>query len=219
MKAIKFGAGLAVFVIVLGLVSGFFGLPSWFSLKNPFTERRVERAHPAILDELISVSEYTAAAGTYSVLVDVERDVRFMPAVLAGERAKMLAVGSVEVVVDFSGITEGDISVGATGRDVTVTLPRPDLSDVMIDHSATEVIDRDRGVLDRIGGMFTDSPTTDRDLLIAAERQLADAASTSELLTMGEDNTRTMLDELLDDLGYDDVTVVFVAPAETATAV
>jgi hypothetical protein len=67
--------------------------------------------------------------------------------------------------------------------------------------------------------MFTDSPTTDRDLLIAAERQLADAASTSELLTMGEDNTRTMLDELLGDLGYDDVTVVFVAPAETTTAV
>lgn len=217
MKAIKFGAGLAVFVIVLGLVSGFFGLPSWLSLKNPFTERRVERAHPAILDELISVSEYTAAAGTYSVLVDVERDVRFMPAVLAGERAKMLAVGSVEAVVDFSGITEGDISVGAT--DVTVTLPQPDLSDVMIDHSATEVIDRDRGMFDRIGGMFTDSPTTDRDLLIAAERQLADAASTSELLTMGEDNTRTMLDELLGDLGYDDVTVVFVAPAETTTAV
>lgn len=219
MKAIKFGAGLAVFVIVLGLVSGFFGLPSWLSLKNPFTERRVERAHPAILDELISVSEYTAAAGTFSVLVDVERDVRFMPAVLAGERAKMLAVGSVEAVVDFSGMTEGDINVGTTGRDVTVTLPQPDLSDVMIDHSATEVIDRDRGVLDRIGGMFTDSPTTDRDLLIAAERQLADAASTSELLTMGEDNTRTMLDGLLGDLGYDDVTVVFVAPAETTTAV
>ena len=131
----------------------------------------------------------------------------------------MLAVGSVEAVVDFSGMTEGDINVGATGRDVTVTLPQPDLSDVMIDHSATEVIDRDRGVLDRIGGMFTDSPTTDRDLLIAAERQLADAASTSELLTMGEDNTRTMLDEVLGDLGDDDVTVVFVVPAEMTTAV
>jgi hypothetical protein len=216
MKAIKVGAGLAVFVIVVGLVFGFLGLPSWLSLKNPFTERRVERAHPAILDELISVSEYTAAAGTFSVLVDVERDVRFMPAVLAGERAKMLAVGSVEATVDFSGITDGDIRLGRTGHDVTVTLPAPDLSDVMIDHSSTEVIDRDRGVFDRIGGMFTDSPTTDRDLLIAAERQLADAASTSDLLAMGEDNSRTMLDGLLGDLGYDDVTVVFVAPAATS---
>ena len=43
MKAIKFGAGLAVFVLVLGLVTGFFGLPSWLSLKNPFSERRIER--------------------------------------------------------------------------------------------------------------------------------------------------------------------------------
>jgi hypothetical protein len=218
MKAIKVGAGLAVFVIVLGLVLGFFGLPSWLSLKNPFSERRVERAHPAILDELASVSEYSAATGTFTVLVDVERDVRFMPAVLAGERAKMLAVGSVEAVVDFSEITEGDISVGATGRDVTVTLPRPDLGDVLIDHAATEVIDRDRGVFDRIGGMFTDSPTSERDLLIVAERQLADAASTSDLLAMGEDNTRTMLDELLGDLGYDDVTVVFVDPGASVAA-
>src|SRR5918994_6023858 len=117
MKAIKFGAGLAVFVIVLGLVSGFFGLPSWLSLQNPFTERRVERAHPAILDELISVSEYTAAAGTFSVLVDVERDVRFMPAVLAGGGGKKLPLGSGEAVVGFSRVTQGDISVGATGRD------------------------------------------------------------------------------------------------------
>jgi hypothetical protein len=219
VKAIKFGAGLAVFVLVIGVVAGFFGLPSWLSLKNPFSERRVEHAHPAILDELTAVSEFTAATGTYTVLVDVERDVRFMPAALAGERAKMLAVGSVEAVVDFSDLTEGDVRVGRTGRDVTVTLPQPDLGDVVIDHSATEVIDRDRGVFDRIGGLFTDSPTSERELLITAERQLADAASGSELLALGEDNTRTMLDELLADLGYDDVTVIFVAPTDTAAAV
>lgn len=216
MKAIKFGAGLAVFVLVLGLVTGFFGLPSWLSLKNPFSERRIERAHPAILDELTAVSEFTAATGTFTVLVDVERDVRFMPAVLAGERSKMLAVGSIEAVVDFSGLTEGDVRVGSTGRNVTVTLPQPDLGDVVIDHAATEVIDRDRGLFDRIGGMFTDSPTSERGLLIAAERQLADAASSSQLLAVGENNTRTMLDELLADLGYDDVTVIFVASAATA---
>jgi hypothetical protein len=216
MKAIKFGAGLAVFVLVLGLVTGFFGLPSWLSLKNPFSEHRIERAHPAILDELTAVSEFTAATGTFTVLVDVERDVRFMPAVLAGERSKMLAVGSIEAVVDFSGLTEGDVRVGSTGRNVTVTLPQPDLGDVVIDHTATEVIDRDRGLFDRIGGMFTDSPTSERGLLIAAERQLADAASSSQLLAVGENNTRTMLDELLADLGYDDVTVIFVASVATA---
>lgn len=216
MKAIKFGAGLAVFVLVLGLVTGFFGLPSWLSLKNPFSERRIERAHPAILDELTAVSEFTAATGTFTVLIDVERDVRFMPAVLAGERSKMLAVGSIEAVVDFSGLTEGDVRVGSTGRNVTVTLPQPDLGDVVIDHAVTEVIDRDRGLFDRIGGMFTDSPTSERGLLIAAERRLADAASSSQLLAVGENNTRTMLDELLADLGYDDVTVIFVASAATA---
>jgi hypothetical protein len=216
MKAIKFGAGLAVFVLVLGLVTGFFGLPSWLSLKNPFSEHRIERAHPAILDELTAVSEFTAATGTFTVLVDVERDVRFMPAVLAGERSKMLAVGSIEAVVDFSGLTEGDVRVGSTGRNVTVTLPQPDLGDVVIDHAATEVIDRNRGLFDRIGSMFTDSPTSERGLLIAAERQLADAASSSQLLAVGENNTRTMLDELLADLGYDDVTVIFVASVATA---
>jgi hypothetical protein len=44
-------------------------------------------------------------------------------------------------------------------------------------------------------------------------------ASTSELLSLGETNTRTMIDELLGDLGYDDVTVIFAASADTAASV
>ena len=121
MKAIKFGAGLAVFVLVLGLVTGFFGLPSWAGPVQDSLRASVasSAAHPAILDVPRSRSGRPAP----SPCIDVERDVRFMPAVLAGERSKMLAVGSIEAVVDFSGLTEGDVRVGSTGRNVTVTLP------------------------------------------------------------------------------------------------
>ncbi|HAS09391.1 MAG TPA: DUF4230 domain-containing protein, partial [Acidimicrobiaceae bacterium] len=56
---------------------------------------------------------------------------------------------------------------------VTVVLPPAQLADPVIDHEASGVLDRDRGIVDRVGGIFSDEPTSDKDLYQEAERRLA----------------------------------------------
>lgn len=181
------------------------------SLANPFASETVDRTGPAVLRALEDLHRYEAATGSFQVYVDVENDARYMPDFIKGERTLFLATGTVDAGVDFSGVA-GAVAMGADSRSVTITLPRATLSEPRIDPERTRVVDRDRGLLDRMGSVFSDSPTSERALYVIADRKLAVAAGEAGLLERAEENTRTMLSGLLRPLGVEQVTVEFGSP-------
>ncbi len=178
---------------------------------NPFGTETVDRSSAPLLRAVRDLSRYTASTGDFQVVVDLERDVDNVPSVLAGERTLFLAQGSVDGYVDFSGLDEGAVVVAEDGS-VTVTLPAAALSDARVDPEGSRVLSRRRGVLDRVGGVFSDDPTSEKELYVVAADRIADAARQSELRSKAEDNTRSMLTGLLGSLGHDRVTVVFREP-------
>ena len=100
------------------------------------------------------------------------------------------------------------------GRTVTVVLPSATLAEPSLDHDASTVLDRDRGLLDRVGSALSDSPSSDRRLYLEAESRLAEAAAGSELQATAERNTTQMLEDLLSSAGFERVRVVFADPAD-----
>ena len=204
------GVGAVGVLAALGLGRALDVLPD---LENPFGTEEVDRTGPAVLQALQDVSRYEAATGDFQVLVDVENDAAYLPDVVRGDRTLFLASGSVDASVDFTGITDDAIRVAEDGS-VTVTLPAAALSEARIDPDTSRVVDRDRGVLDRIGSALSDDPTDDTDLYARAEDRLGAAAAEAGLADRAEANTRRMLEGMLRPLGYDDVTVVFQAPPE-----
>ncbi len=194
-------AGVAVV-----LVAGVPGLPQ---LRSPFGQEEVDRSPPPVLQALQDLSRYQGAQGTYQVVVDVEDDVRHVPSVLAGERTLFLAQGSVEAYVEFGRLGPESIVRSPDGRSVTVTLPPAALSAPRVDAEHSRVVSRERGVLDRVGGVFSDRPTDDRELYVVAEQRLSEAAQAGELRARAEENTRQMLTRMLQAVGYEQVTVVF----------
>lgn len=184
-------------------------LPGWPSL--PFGEEEVDRSTPALLTSLSDLEEYHAATGTFQVVVDVERDTRWLPSLLSGERTIFLATGSVDAVVDFTGLDGSAVSTSADGERVTIALPPARLDEADVDLPNSRVLSRDRGVLDRVGGLFSDSPTSERQVAALAEDKLDTAAAESELRGRAEDNTRAMLEGLARALGYSEVVVRFDA--------
>ncbi len=185
------------------------GLPGWPSL--PFGEEEVDRSTPALLTSLSDLEEYHAATGTFQVVVDVERDTRWLPSLVSGERTVFLATGSVDAVVDFTGLDGSAVSTSADGERVTISLPPARLDEADVDLPNSRVLSRDRGVLDRVGGLFSDSPTSEREVTALAEEKLDAAAAESELLQRAEDNTRATLEGLARALGYSEVVVRFDA--------
>lgn len=199
-------------VVALALVGALVGLPSF---GNPFSSETVVRDHAAVLDSLEEIAELRAATGEFQVVVDVEDRTRFVPSFVKGERTTFLAQGAVDALVDLDSLDEDSIIIAEDGS-VTVVLPPAELADPVIDHEASGVLDRDRGVVDRVGGIFSDEPTSDKDLYQEAERRLAEAAADSELRTAGEAKAAATVEQLLREAGIEQVRVIFAQPDAVA---
>jgi len=180
------------------------------SIPNPFSSRTVDRTQPALLQAMEDLSDYKAAAGNFQVLVDTEKDARFLPPFIRGERTVYSAAGSVDASVDFSSLDAQSVLVSEDRRSVTISLPPPKLSDPNIDLEQSMVVSRDRGLLDRLGSVFSDTPTGERELQLAAQAKMRAAAAASDLPARAEENTRKMLETLMGSLGFTSVTVTFV---------
>ncbi len=179
------------------------------SLPNPFSTKTVDRTQPALLQSLADLSEYHAATGNFQVIVDTEKDARFVPSFIKGQRTVYVAGGSVDAVVDFSQLDERSIQVSPDRTSVTVILPAPTVAQPTVDPAASRVVSRDRGLLDRVGSAFSDNPTSEKPLMLAAQDKMRDAAVESGLRVKAEENTRHMLEGLLGALGYTSVSVSF----------
>jgi len=180
---------------------------------NPFRSETIDRSGPAVLRSISRLNEYRAASANLEVVVDLEKDVALLPDFIKGEKTLLVAAGRVDAKVDFSRLRGGALKVSEDRRSVELVLPAPTLADPQLDLERTRVFDRSRGLFDRIESVFEDSPTSDRELLLLAEKKLAAAArADGGVLTAAEENTRQMLTGLLRGLGFERVTVGFERP-------
>lgn len=202
--------------VALGLVILFgFLVVGWVKdlvpdFANPFSEETVDRSGPAVLKSVRNLRDFRAASGHFEVIVDVEKDTRFVPAKIKGERILFVAIGTVDAGVDFTGIEEGAVEVSDDRRSVSLELPPATFREPELDLERSYVYDRDRGAIDRLQSLFGDDPGVAEDLYPLAEEKLADAARDgSGLLARAERNTRLMLEGLLRSLGFTRVEVRF----------
>jgi len=207
-SGLALGLALVVVLVALPLVGGLGGL---LGALNPFHSERHERIDPAVLTALRDADELRAATAELQVVVEVDDDTRFLPDALSGQQTTFLAAGAVDAVVDLG---QADLRRAADGA-VVVTLPMPVIDRVALDNERSRVLDRDRGLFNRVGDVFTDNPDDDADLYALAEGELRRAAGDTGLLAQAEDSARTTVEQLLARAGVDDVSVVFVEPATT----
>ena len=194
---------VVVALVAVGAVVGF------RMLGNPFTTETEDRSAPPVLLELRALADFHAAQGRFEVTLDVEHDVQWVPSVIAGDRVQYVAVGSVDAIVDFRLLATDAVRVDPLGSSAVITLPSPTLAAPVLDLEQSHVMNRDRGVLDRVGGVFSDSPTGESELMQMAEAKIAAAATETELLDRAEDNTRAMLTAMLTSMGIQQVEVRF----------
>lgn len=185
-------------------------LPSW---DNPVEPKTVDRSTAPLLLALDDLSQYHAATGTFQLVIDREKDTKYVPSLISGERVTFLAVGTVDAYVDFTGLGASQVRTSDNRRSVSISLPAAQPSSARVDPTESRVLDRDRGVMDRIGSVFAEDPSIEGEFYAIAEKRLAAAAAKSDLAQRAETNTRQMLTALAQSLGFRQVTVTFDAPA------
>jgi Protein of unknown function (DUF4230) len=191
--------GLLALFLLARFVTGF----------DPFNRETVDRTQPAVLIALQDLSEYRAATGEFQVLVDTQDQVRNLPLVIAGERTLFIANGTVDAAVDFTNVGAESVEIDQARERVSITLPPATLTDPEVDPDRSYVYSRERGIVDRLTGVFNDNPTSERELYQLAEDKLRAAAADSGLVDLAERNTEAMLRSLLTSLGFTQIEVTY----------
>lgn len=116
--------------------------------------------------------------------------------------------GTVDAAVDLGALDRRHVVRNPDGT-LVVTLPHATLERATLDPERSHVMNRDRGLLDRIGGAFVDNPTSERALERAAVVKMNRAAKKTDLVTRAERNTETMIKRLAAAAGVTRIDVRF----------
>jgi Protein of unknown function (DUF4230) len=196
------GAIVAVAALLL-VLSAIRLLPQ---LRNPFATHTTVRAEPPVLKSITSLSRYEAASGNFQVVVDVSKQVAFLPSFIAGSQTLFIGDGTVIAYINFSGLKGSAITVSA-GDTVTIRLPGAQLEPAVLNVNQSYVFAEQQGLADRIATFFAGNPNSQQSVYIAADQRINAAARASPLRADAQRNTTAMLASMLASLGYHHVTV------------
>ncbi|WP_328420210.1 DUF4230 domain-containing protein [Streptomyces sp. NBC_00443] len=207
------GWAKVVSALVLVLVVFFAGIR--FSvlpgLKDLFGTETNDRSGPALLQSIQDMSRYDAASGNFQIVVDLEKDAKFLPDAIRGSRTLYVGAGTVDAYVDLGKVGEDDITVNGDRTSATLRLPHAALGKPSLDPDRSYAVSKQRGLLDRLGDIFSDNPNSEQAVQKLAVKHIGDAAKDSELTARAETNTTGMLEGLLHSLGFKEVKVTYGA--------
>ena len=198
------GWAKAVSAVVLVLVVFFAGIRLSLlpGLKDLFGTQTHDRSGPALLQSIQDMSRYDAASGNFQVVVDLEKDTKFLPDAIRGSRTLYIGAGTVDAYVDLGKVGKDDVTVNGDRTSATIRLPHAALGKPALDPDRSYAVSKQRGLLDRLGDLFSDNPNSEQAVQKLAVRHIGDAAKDSGLTRRAETNTTDMLDGLLRSLGF-----------------
>ncbi|NYV78647.1 DUF4230 domain-containing protein [Streptomyces sp. UH6] len=195
---------LVLLALAAGIkLSGISGPGDWFGTDTH------DRSGPALLKSVQDISRHDAATGNFQVVVDLEKDTRFLPDAVRGTRTLYVGAGTVDAYVDLGKVGEKDVVVNEDRTEATLRLPHAELGRPALDPERSYAVSKQRGVLDRLGDLFSDNPNSEQAVQKLAVKHIGDAAKESELTRTAEKNTTGMLEGLLHSLGFEKVTVTY----------
>ncbi|MFC8954843.1 DUF4230 domain-containing protein [Streptomyces sp. NPDC057101] len=199
-------AVLLALSLALVLLGRFFQLPG---LGDLFGSETRDRSGPAVLKSIQDMNRHEGAVGTFQVVVDLEKDARFLPDAIRGTRTLYVATGSVGAYVDLAGLGHDAVTIDEKRTTATIRLPHARLAEPSLDPERSYAVSKQRGLLDRLGDLFSDNPASEQAVHTLAARHVGEAAQESDLTTRAERNTTSMLQGLLRALGFEQVTVTY----------
>jgi uncharacterized protein DUF4230 len=198
-------------VLVLAVMFAGIRLSLLPGLKDFFGTETHDRTGPTLLESIQDISRYDAASGNFQVVVDLEKDAKFLPDAIRGTRTLYVGAGTVDAYVDLGQVGKQDVKVNEDRTSATLRLPHAALGKPALDPDRSYAVSKQRGLLDRLGDLFSDNPNSEQAVQKLASQHIGDAARSSELTKRAETNTTDMLKGLLHSLGFKEVAVSYGA--------
>ncbi len=145
-----------------------------------------DRSGPALLESVRDMSRYEAASGSFQVVVDLDKDAEFLPDAVRGTRTLYVGAGTVDAYVDLGRLGERDVTVDSDRTSATLRLPHARLGRPALDPDRSYAVSKQRGLLDRLGDLFSDNPNSEQAVQRLAVRHIGDAGEEQRLTARRE---------------------------------
>ncbi|MDI9835665.1 DUF4230 domain-containing protein [Streptomyces sp. KAU_LT] len=205
----RWAKAVTAVILVLGVFFAGIRLSVLPGLKDLFGTETQDRSGPALLRSIQDMSRYDAASGNFQIVVDLEKDAKFLPDAIRGTRTLYVGAGTVDAYVDLGKVGDDDVTVNEDRTSATLRLPHAVLGTPALDPDRSYAVSKQRGLLDRLGDLFSDNPNSEQAVQKLAVRHIGDAAKKSGLTARAEKNTTDMLQGLLHSLGFEEVKVTY----------
>ncbi|OQR63912.1 hypothetical protein B6E66_11210 [Streptomyces maremycinicus] len=202
---------LTAVVVVLVVMFAGIRLSLLPGLRDFFGTETHDRSGPALLESIQDMSRYDAASGNFQVVVDLEKDAKYLPDAIRGTRTLYVGAGTVDAYVDLGKVGDQDVTVDEDRTSATLRLPHALLGKPALDPDRSYAVSKQRGLFDRLGDLFSDNPSGEQAVQKLAVKHIGEAAKESELIARAETNTTDMLQGLLRSLGFTEVKVTYHA--------
>ncbi|MFI2644060.1 DUF4230 domain-containing protein [Streptomyces sp. NPDC018610] len=196
-------------VLVLAVLFAGIRLAVLPGIKDLFGTESHDRSGPALLRSVRDMSRYDAASGNFQVVVDLEKDAKYLPDAVRGTRTLYVGAGTVDAYVDLGQVGDKDVTVDGDRSTATLRLPHARLGTPALDADRSYAVSKQRGLLDRLGDLFSDNPNGEQAVQKLAVKHIGEAARDSGLTARAETNTTDMLQGLLKSLGFTEVHVTY----------
>ncbi|MEU8678280.1 DUF4230 domain-containing protein [Streptomyces sp. NPDC048560] len=200
---------VTAFVLVLAVLFAGIRLAVLPGIKDLFGTETTDRSGPALLKSIKDMSRFEAASGNFQVVVDLEKDAKYLPDAVRGSRTLYVGAGTVDAYVDLGKVARDDVTVNEDRTSATLRLPHAQLGKPALDADHSYAVSKQRGLFDRLGDLFSDNPNSEQAVQKLAVSHIGDAAKGSGLTKRAETNTTSMLEGLLRSLGFKDVRVFY----------
>ncbi len=190
---------VGVVVLVLGVwigvrAAGGFGLFDFG--RGEYTE-----SGTTVVQSIRELSELTTVEVVEAMTLEKGNDAGILN-FLRGDRISLLAVARIGAGVDLAEVADDDVVVDLDARTIRIRVPAPRITFVSLDNDATQVYDRDTGLLTR------GDPQLESEARRAAEDLLEERALEAGILDEARQATRTRLEAFLRTLGFVEVRVL-----------
>lgn len=210
-------ARITIGVVALGLLFFLLGRANLLpGIPNPFATTDKDRSGPVLLRSIQDMNRFEGASGNFEVVVDLQKDAKYLPDIVKGKRTLYVGAGSVNAYVDFGSLGPDAVQVSKDRKTASIRLPHAALERTSLDPDHSYVVSQERGFFDRVGDFFGSNPGNMQQLNVLAAKKIQDAAKTTELGARAESNTRSMLQRMLTTLGFTKVSVAFGPPPKSA---
>ncbi|MFD5719121.1 DUF4230 domain-containing protein [Streptomyces sp. NPDC127036] len=200
---------VCAFVLVLVVLFAGLRLAVLPGLRDLFGTESHDRSGPTLLKSIQDMSRYDAASGNFQVVVDLEKDAKYLPDAIRGTRTLYVGAGTVDAYVDLGHLAKEDVKVNKDRTSATLHLPHAALGKAALDPDHSYAVSKQRGLLDRLGDVFSGNPNNEQAVQRLAVKHISDAAKDSELTSRAEKNTTGMLEGLLRSLGFEEVKITY----------